>query len=225
MTAAWNSPARSPCTHWTTSIRLPPRQSALVPKQPTSVRPPHMHVVSVCCPSSRGRVTAATTISSQRSDAAMKGDVVSSDLTAARDAKTILLTTYKRNGTPVETPVSIAFERGRAFFRSYHKAWKTKRLRHNSTPTQSRNRTTYRRGSASRSTTANRWADTGHSTGVAPPRIGSIGCRGGVSGQKLQRLAREGMTFHSSWTARTLIAVRQVSPGHPAGSEGGDGLD
>jgi uncharacterized protein len=49
----------------------------------------------------------------------MKGDVVSSDLTAVRDAKTILLTTYKRNGTPVETPVSIAFEGDRAFFRSY----------------------------------------------------------------------------------------------------------
>jgi hypothetical protein len=61
----------------------------------------------------------------------MKGDVVGSDLTAVRDAKTILLTTYKRNGTPVETPVSIAFDGDRAFFRSYHKAWKTKRLRHN----------------------------------------------------------------------------------------------
>ena len=33
--------------------------------------------------------------------------------------------------SPVETPVSIAFEGGRAFFRSYHKAWKTKRLRNN----------------------------------------------------------------------------------------------
>jgi uncharacterized protein len=61
----------------------------------------------------------------------LKGEVVGSDLTAVRDAKTILLTTYKRNGTPVETPVSIAFDGDRAFFRSYHKAWKTKRLRHN----------------------------------------------------------------------------------------------
>lgn len=56
---------------------------------------------------------------------------MSSDLKAVRDAKTILLTTYKRDGTPVETPVSIAFEGDRAFFRSYHKAWKTKRLRNN----------------------------------------------------------------------------------------------
>ena len=56
---------------------------------------------------------------------------MSSDLKAVRDAKTILLTTYKRDGTPVETPVSIAFEGNRAFFRSYDQAWKTKRLRNN----------------------------------------------------------------------------------------------
>ena len=56
---------------------------------------------------------------------------MSSDLKAVRDAKTILLTTYKRDGTPVETPVSIAFEGDRAYFRSYDKAWKTKRLRNN----------------------------------------------------------------------------------------------
>ena len=56
---------------------------------------------------------------------------MSSDLRAVRTAKTILLTTYRRDGTPVETPVSIAFESGRAFFRSYDKAWKTKRLRNN----------------------------------------------------------------------------------------------
>jgi hypothetical protein len=60
-----------------------------------------------------------------------KGDAVSSDLKTVRDAKTVLLTTYKRDGTPVETPVSIAFEGNRAFFRSYHQAWKTKRLRNN----------------------------------------------------------------------------------------------
>jgi PPOX class probable F420-dependent enzyme len=44
---------------------------------------------------------------------------------------TILLTTYKRDGTPVPTPVSIAFEGDRAFFRSYDQAWKTRRLRNN----------------------------------------------------------------------------------------------
>jgi PPOX class probable F420-dependent enzyme len=56
---------------------------------------------------------------------------VSSDLEAVRDARTILLTTYKRDGTGVETPVSVAFQGDRAFFRSYDKAWKTKRLRNN----------------------------------------------------------------------------------------------
>src|ERR1051326_8210180 len=54
------------------------------------------------------------------------------DLALLRGAKTVLLTPYKRGGTPVATPVSIAFAGGRAFFRSYDKAWKTKRLRNNS---------------------------------------------------------------------------------------------
>jgi uncharacterized protein len=49
-----------------------------------------------------------------------------------RRAKTILLTTYKRDGTPVATPVSIAFEGDRAFFRTWHKAYKAHRLRNNS---------------------------------------------------------------------------------------------
>ena len=52
-------------------------------------------------------------------------------LVVVKNAKTILLTTYKRDGTAVGTPVSVAFDGDRAFFRSYHKAWKTKRLRNN----------------------------------------------------------------------------------------------
>jgi PPOX class probable F420-dependent enzyme len=44
-------------------------------------------------------------------------------------AKTILLTTYKRDGTPVATAVSIAFDGGRAVFRTYDRAWKARRLR------------------------------------------------------------------------------------------------
>ncbi|SEG89492.1 hypothetical protein SAMN05216223_12096 [Actinacidiphila yanglinensis] len=43
--------------------------------------------------------------------------------------RTILLTTYKRDGTPVGTPVSIVVEGDRAFFRTYDAAWKTKRMR------------------------------------------------------------------------------------------------
>lgn len=50
-------------------------------------------------------------------------------LAPIRDAKTILLTTYKRDGTAVATPVSVAFDGDRAYFRSYDKAWKTKRIR------------------------------------------------------------------------------------------------
>jgi hypothetical protein len=52
-------------------------------------------------------------------------------LSRLRQTKTILLTTYKRDGSPVETPVSIAFDGDHAYFRTYDKAWKTKRLRNN----------------------------------------------------------------------------------------------
>ena len=53
------------------------------------------------------------------------------ELDRLRESKTILLTTYKRDGSPVATPVSIAFDDRRAYFRSFHKAWKTKRLARN----------------------------------------------------------------------------------------------
>ena len=49
---------------------------------------------------------------------------MSAALAPLKDAKTILLTTYKRDGTAVGTPVSIAFDGDRAFFRSYDKAWR-----------------------------------------------------------------------------------------------------
>ena len=52
-------------------------------------------------------------------------------LAPLKDSKTILLTTYKRVETGVSTPVSVAFDGDRAFFRSYDKTWKTKRLRRN----------------------------------------------------------------------------------------------
>ncbi|HEX3979537.1 MAG TPA: PPOX class F420-dependent oxidoreductase [Solirubrobacteraceae bacterium] len=54
-----------------------------------------------------------------------------STLSSLTNTKTVLLTTYRRDGTPIDTAVSIAFNGDRAFFRSYDKAWKTKRLRHN----------------------------------------------------------------------------------------------
>lgn len=44
--------------------------------------------------------------------------------------QTVLLTTYRRDGTPVGTPVHIAVDGERAFIRTYDAAWKLKRLRH-----------------------------------------------------------------------------------------------
>ncbi len=45
--------------------------------------------------------------------------------------RAVLLTTYRRDGTPVGTPVNIAVEGDRAFFRTYNRAGKAKRLRNN----------------------------------------------------------------------------------------------
>jgi PPOX class probable F420-dependent enzyme len=47
------------------------------------------------------------------------------------DQWTVLLTTYRRNGTSVGTPVNIAVDGSRAFIRSFDTAWKLKRIRHN----------------------------------------------------------------------------------------------
>ncbi|MFI0443918.1 PPOX class F420-dependent oxidoreductase [Actinomadura sp. 6N118] len=47
------------------------------------------------------------------------------------EQRTVLLTTFKRDGTPVGTPVNIVVKDGRAYFRTYDKAWKAKRLRNN----------------------------------------------------------------------------------------------
>ena len=43
----------------------------------------------------------------------------------------VLLTTYRRDGTAVGTPVNIAVEGDRAFVRTFDKAWKVKRIRNN----------------------------------------------------------------------------------------------
>jgi uncharacterized protein len=45
--------------------------------------------------------------------------------------KNMLLTTFKKDGTPVPTPVTVAVEDGRIFFRTYSDAWKFKRMRRN----------------------------------------------------------------------------------------------
>jgi PPOX class probable F420-dependent enzyme len=45
--------------------------------------------------------------------------------------QTVLLTTYRRDGTPVGTPVNIAVEGDRAFVRTWDTAGKLKRIRNN----------------------------------------------------------------------------------------------
>ena len=45
--------------------------------------------------------------------------------------RTGLLTTYKRDGTAVSTPVTIAVDGDRAYVRTWDSAWKAKRMRNN----------------------------------------------------------------------------------------------
>ena len=47
--------------------------------------------------------------------------------------QTVLVTTYRRDGTPVGTPVSIAVDGGHAFIRSWDTTGKFKRIRNNPT--------------------------------------------------------------------------------------------
>ena len=44
---------------------------------------------------------------------------------------TVLLTSYRRDGTPVGTPVNMAVEGDHAYIRTYGSAWKLKRMRNN----------------------------------------------------------------------------------------------
>lgn len=47
------------------------------------------------------------------------------------DQWAVMLTSYRRDGTPVGTPVNIAVDGDRAFVRSPGNAWKVKRVRRN----------------------------------------------------------------------------------------------
>jgi uncharacterized protein len=47
------------------------------------------------------------------------------------DQKTVLLTTYRRDGTGVGTPVHIAVDGDRAFVRTWDTTWKLERIRNN----------------------------------------------------------------------------------------------
>jgi PPOX class probable F420-dependent enzyme len=45
--------------------------------------------------------------------------------------KTVLVTTYRRDGRPVSTPVSLAVDGDHAYLRSFEKAGKTRRIHNN----------------------------------------------------------------------------------------------
>jgi PPOX class probable F420-dependent enzyme len=61
----------------------------------------------------------------------MKTTNTASPLQPFLGRRTALLTTYKRDGTPIATPVTIAVAGDRAFIRSFDKAWKSKRMKNN----------------------------------------------------------------------------------------------
>jgi len=55
----------------------------------------------------------------------------SSPLEVLREHRTVLLTSVKRDGTTVGTPVHIAFDGSTAYIRTYDTSWKLKRIRRN----------------------------------------------------------------------------------------------
>ena len=57
--------------------------------------------------------------------------MVSANLNIFDRQKTVLLTTYRRDGTPVGTPIHIALDGDHAVFRTWDTAWKAKRIRNN----------------------------------------------------------------------------------------------
>lgn len=60
--------------------------------------------------------------------APMAGDA--GPLAALADARTVVLTTFRRDGTPVPTAMSIVVDGDRAFMRTWATSGKAKRLRH-----------------------------------------------------------------------------------------------
>ncbi|MVZ99931.1 PPOX class F420-dependent oxidoreductase [Actinomadura sp. LD22] len=52
-------------------------------------------------------------------------------LDALARQRTVLLTTYRKDGTPVGTPVNVVVRGDRAYFRTYDKAYKVKRMARN----------------------------------------------------------------------------------------------
>ncbi|MGP4023450.1 PPOX class F420-dependent oxidoreductase [Actinomadura sp. 3N407] len=56
---------------------------------------------------------------------------IASTLERLRAQRTILLTSYRKDGTPVGTPVNVVVRDGHAYFRTFDQAVKTKRLARN----------------------------------------------------------------------------------------------
>ncbi|GGQ44480.1 PPOX class probable F420-dependent enzyme [Actinomadura coerulea] len=54
-----------------------------------------------------------------------------STLEKLRKQRTVLLTSYRRDGTPVGTPVNVVVRGDRVYFRTYDKAFKARRLARN----------------------------------------------------------------------------------------------
>lgn len=54
-----------------------------------------------------------------------------STLERLKKQRTVLLTSYRRDGTPVGTPVNVVVRGDHAYFRTYDKAFKSKRLARN----------------------------------------------------------------------------------------------
>lgn len=52
-------------------------------------------------------------------------------LAGLADQNTVVLTSYRRNGAEIDTPVHIVVEGDHAFIRTYAATWKAKRLRRN----------------------------------------------------------------------------------------------
>lgn len=52
-------------------------------------------------------------------------------LRAFVEQKTVLLTTYRRDGSPVGTPVHVVVADGRMYFRTYDRSWKVRRIANN----------------------------------------------------------------------------------------------
>jgi PPOX class probable F420-dependent enzyme len=80
-----------------------------------------------------GACAAAQRASAARQDAgpASMNPAAASALAAFVDQKTVVLTTYRRDGTPVNTPINIAVDGDHAYIRSFEKAWKVRRMRNN----------------------------------------------------------------------------------------------